>query len=228
MIRKIQEKEKAIVLRKRGKTYTDILRVIPVAKSTLGIWLKDAKLSKTENQKFTEAKRLASLRGGQAKKKQRIEKQKFVISKSKSEVGSLSERELFLIGVALYWAEGAKEKEYSPGSPLRFANGDPYMIKLFLKWLQYVGVSKERICFDLYLHDNNKYRTLEVIKYWAYNTGFSEKLFRIYYKKDIPKTKRKNIGPETYFGLVRIYVKESSDLVRKINGWVEGIVAHLK
>ena len=58
---KLKEKEKAIELRKQGKTYSDILRMIPVAKSTLGLWLKDAKLSKSENQRFTEAKRLASL-----------------------------------------------------------------------------------------------------------------------------------------------------------------------
>lgn len=227
MIIKIAEKEKAIALRKQGKTYTDILKVVPVAKSTLAIWLKDAKLSTPEKQKFTEAKRLASLRGGQTKRKQRVERQKSLFLKSKSEIESLSERELFLIGVALYWAEGSKEKEHSPGSPLRFANGDPYMIKLFLEWLRAIGVKKERICFDIYLHDNNKYRTADVIKYWAMNTSFSENLFKVYYKKDIPKTKRRNISPDTYFGLVRIYVKESSDLVRRINGWIEGIVAHL-
>jgi len=110
MIQKIEEKEKAIALRKQGKTYTDILRAVPVAKSTLAIWLKEAKLSVPENQKFTEAKRLASLRGGQAKKKQRIKKQQNIILKSKSEIGSLSKRELFLIGAVLYWAEVRKKK----------------------------------------------------------------------------------------------------------------------
>lgn len=228
MIRKIVEKEKAITLRKTGKTYTEILRIVPVAKSTLAIWLKDAKLSIPEKQKFTEAKRLASLRGGQAKKKQRIERQQDIISKSKSEINNLSKRDLFLIGVALYWAEGSKEKDYSPGSPLRFANSDPYMIKLFLNWLKEVGVTKERISFDIYLHDNNKYRASEVIKYWSRCTNFPKKFFRVYFKKNIPNTKRKNIYPDAYFGLVRIYVKESSDLVRKISGWVEGIIEHLK
>jgi hypothetical protein len=128
----------------------------------------------------------------------------------------------------LYWAEGSKEKEHNPGSPLRFANSDPYMIKLFLSWLKDLGVAKERICFDIYLHDNNKYRVKEVIEYWVNHTGFSENLFRVYYKKNIIKTKRKNILPDSYFGVARIYVKESSDLVRKINGWVDGIVEHLK
>lgn len=228
MIKKTREKEKAIALRKEGKTYSDILRAIPVAKSTLGLWLKEAKLSVPENQKFTIAKRLASLRGGQAKKKQRIEKQKNIFSEARSEIGLLSKKELFLMGVIMYWAEGSKEKEYNPGSPLRFANSDPYMIKLFLNWLEDMGVGKERISIDIYLHDNNKYRVSEVTKYWADRTGFPQRLFRIYFKKNIPKTKRKNIYPNSYFGLARIYVKGSSELVRKINGWVEGIVEHLK
>jgi|SRR3989344_7318468 len=225
---KIREKQKAIALRKQGKTYSDILRAIPVAKSTLAIWLKEAKLSKAENQVFTEARRLASLRGGQAKKKQRIEKQNKIFSQAKLDIKNLSKRELFLIGVVLYWAEGSKEKEFSPGSPLRFANSDPYMIKLFLNWLEDMGIEKGRICFDIYLHDNNKYRVQKVIKYWADSTGFPEKLFRVYFKKNILKTNRRNIDEGTYFGLARIYVKESSELVRKITGWVQGIVVHLK
>ena len=86
MIKKIQEKQNAIALRKQGKTYSEILNMIPVAKSTLGLWLKEARLSKSENQKFTEAKRLASLRGGQAKKKQRVDKQNKIFSQANLEI----------------------------------------------------------------------------------------------------------------------------------------------
>ena len=50
--KKIEEKNKAIKLRKQGKTYVDILRAVPVAKSTLALWLKEAKLSQAQNQKF--------------------------------------------------------------------------------------------------------------------------------------------------------------------------------
>ena len=228
MIKKEKEKEVAINLRKQGKTYSEILSTVSVAKSTLAIWLQSVNLSKKQKQRITKERLAGSKRGGDVKRKQRINKQNKIFSEAKSEIGSFSKRELFLAGVFLYWAEGAKEKEYYPGSPLRFANSDPYMIKLFLNWLQNVGVKKKRICFDIYLHKNNKYRVLEVIDYWSRHTGFSKKLFRVYYKKDILKTKRKNIYPDKYFGLVRIYVKESSDLVRSINGWVQGIVEHLK
>jgi hypothetical protein len=224
MIRKKREKENAIALRKQGKTYTDILRAVPVAKSTLGIWLKDAKLSVPENQKFTEAKRLASLRGGQAKKKQRIEKQNDIIFNAKSEIINISQHELFLLGVMLYWAEGAKEKEYRPGSIFEFSNMDPKMIQVFLVWLKKVcKIDKNMIIFNIFLHKTHKHRVEEVRRYWSKVTGFSINSFSaVYWKKNKLKTNRKNTG-EKYHGVLKIKVKRSSELVRRVAGWSEGI-----
>lgn len=224
MIRKTIEKEKAIALRKAGKTYTDILRIIPVAKSTLAIWLKDAKLSKPEKQKFTEAKRLASLRGGQAKKKQRIEKQNKILFNAQSEIHSISDRELFLIGIILYWAEGAKEKEYRPGSMFEFSNMDPKMIQVFLVWLfKACKIDKNMIIFNIFLHQTHKHRVEEVKRYWSKVTGFPiNNLSTIYWKRNNLKTNRKNTG-EKYYGVLKIKVKRSSSLVRKVAGWSEGI-----
>jgi hypothetical protein len=224
MIKKIREKEKAIRLRMNGKTYSNILNIVPVAKSTLAIWLKEAKLSKAENQKFSEAKRLASLRGGQAKKKQRIERQNDIFKKAKSNISSISKRELFLVGVILYWAEGAKEKEYRPGSQLAFSNMDPKIIRIFLAWLSRVcKISKNMIVFNIFLHKSHRVRVREVRIYWSKITGFPVKSFSaIYWKRSKLKTNRKNIE-EKYFGVLKIKVKKSSGLVRKVAGWSEGI-----
>lgn len=228
MINNISKKEKAIFLRKQGKTYSEILSVVPVAKSTLSIWLQSVNLSKKQKQRVSKKKLDGAKKGAEARRKQRIDKQNKIFLEARSDISSISNRELFIIGVILYWAEGSKEKEYHPGSQLRFANSDYNMIKLFLDWLKEIGVVKERISFDIYLHDSNKYRVQEVVKYWSANTGFSEKYFRVYFKKNIINTKRRNIYPDTYFGVARIYVKESSDLVRKISGWVDGVVNCLK
>lgn len=210
MIKKEEEKQKAIRLRKQGKTYSEILSVIPVAKSTLSIWFQSVDLSKKQKQKqnITQKRLEGSKRGGVVKKIQRIEKQNIMFLNAKAQIVNISKRDLFLIGIVLYWAEGSKEKEYHPGSSLKFANSDHNMIKLFLYWLEDLGVKRERICFDIYLHENNKYRVSKVIKYWSKNTNFSEKFFRVYFKKNIIKTKRKNISPETYFGVLRVYVKK--------------------
>ncbi|MFA6301276.1 MAG: hypothetical protein WC609_02910 [Candidatus Paceibacterota bacterium] len=225
MIKKTSEKEKAIRLRKEGKTYSDILRLVPVAKSTLAIWLSEAKLSIPEKQKFTEAKRLASLRGGQAKKKQRIEKQNKIFSEAKTKIKPLSEYEFFLLGVALYWAEGTKEKEYRPGSGVAFSNMDPMMIILFLKWLEKIcKIPKYMIGFEIMVHESHKERVEEVRRFWSKITGFSINNFsKVYFKRSkIKKTNRKNIGKK-YYGVLKIHVRKSSELVRKIASWSETI-----
>jgi len=225
MIKKIEEKEKAIALRKQGKTYSEILIAIPVAKSTLGLWLKEAKLSKAENQKFTIAKKLASLRGGQAKKKQRIERQNEIFSKAKSKIKTLSEYEFFLIGVCLYWAEGTKEKEYRPGSQFAFSNMDPRMIVLLLKWLDKIcKISKNMIRFEIMVHESHKERLDEIRQFWSKVTGFPVNSFsQIYFKNSkIKKTNRRNVW-EKYHGVLKIKVRQSSELVRKIASWSEGI-----
>ena len=224
MIIKIKEKETAINLRKQGRTYSDILRAVPVAKSTLALWLKEAKLSIPEKQKFTEAKRLASLRGGQAKKKQRIERQNKILFKAKSEIMNISNHELFLLGVMLYWAEGAKEKEYRPGSMFEFSNMDPKMIQVFLIWLKKVcKIDKNMIIFNIFLHQTHKHRMDEIKQYWSMVTGFPIKNFTsIYWKNNKLKTNRRNTG-EKYYGVLKIKVKRSSDLVRKVAGWSDGI-----
>ncbi len=58
---KFNLKEKAIELRRKGFSYSEILKEILVAKSTLSIWLKEVGLSISQKQKIT-AKRIESKR----------------------------------------------------------------------------------------------------------------------------------------------------------------------
>jgi hypothetical protein len=223
-MRDISLKQKAVDLRKSGHTYSEILKVIPVAKSTLSEWLRETGISKRQIQVYTEKRRLASLKGGQAKRNQRIETFNRITGIAEKEVGKLSKRELWLIGVALYWAEGSKEKESRPGSPVIFVNSDSEMIKLFLKWLfEIVGVTKEEIRCEIYLHDIYRNEIPRFQKYWSEKTGLSLCFFKtIYFKKNKINTKRKNIGG-LYYGQLRVKVYRSSSLNRQITGWVRGI-----
>lgn len=86
-----------------------------------------------------------------------------------------------------------------------------------------MNISKDRIDFDIYIHETHKtsVRIKQVIAYWSSITGFSiDKFDKIYYKRNKIFSNRKNID---YFGLLRIKVKKSTDLNRKITGWIEGI-----
>lgn len=59
----VAKKQKAIALRRKGKTYSEILTTIPVAKSTLSNWLCSVGLAVPQKQVITEKRRLAALRG---------------------------------------------------------------------------------------------------------------------------------------------------------------------
>lgn len=225
MIAKNELRSKAIELRKQGFSYSEILKQIPVAKSTLSVWLKNVGLSKKQEHKLTKKKLEAALRGAKARRDNRIAITQKIYEESKKEIGAISERELWLMGIMLYWAEGHKEKEYRPGSGAQFTNSDPQMIRLFLVWLNEIcGIKATEITFSIYIHENSKNNTESVKKYWANITGFKKDDFsRFYFKKSNIKTLRKNIG-NSYFGVLRVKVKASSILQRKIAGWIRGVV----
>lgn len=224
MISKDKDKQSAIILRKSGLTYSEILKKVPVAKSTLSIWLRDVGLSSKQKQRISERKIEASLKGAKTRHNQRILVTKEIQEKAQKEIDGISEKELRLIGAALYWAEGSKEKAYRPGAEVKFSNSDPLMIKLFLKWLKDIcAIDENRIIFEIYIHENFKNDINKVIDYWQKNTGFPKCRFdRIYFKRNKILTKRKNVG-NFYYGLLRVKVKASSDLNRKITGWILGI-----
>ena len=56
-------KQKAIKLRRQGKTYSEILTEVPVAKSTLSLWLREVDLSITQKQRITEKKKKSTKKG---------------------------------------------------------------------------------------------------------------------------------------------------------------------
>ena len=224
---KIGERNKAIELRKQGLSYREILEQIPVAKSSLSLWLRSVKLAKRQKQRLTEKRLAAVIRGGAAKREKRIALTKEIKDEARSQIGKLSKRELWLIGISLYWAEGNKEKNHKPGSGTVFSNSDANMIRLYLKWLlNSIKLPKEKIYFVIYIHKNNEHRLNEVKDYWYKKTKFPRESFRyVYFKKHRVHTKRKNVGSD-YFGLLKITVMESSILNRKIQGWIEGIYQH--
>ena len=221
-------KKKAIKLRKKGQTYSEILTQVPVAKSTLSLWLRDVGLAKRQKQRITRKKLASARRGGERKRQIRIERTAKIYNAAKKDIGLLNNRDLFLLGIALYWAEGAKEKKHRTNTRLRFGNSDIRMIQLYLKWLlDIVLVDPSDITFALYIHENHRHREQKVKKYWSIKTAFPLSTFvYTYYKKHNPKTQRKNTGKE-YYGLLDITVRKSSDLTRKVEGWVQGIMKNL-
>lgn len=224
---KMKQKNKAIELRKHGLSYDEILKQIPVAKSSLSLWLKGIRLADSQKQRLVNRKLSGRKKGWEMRHKNRILITEKIKITSEKEIGGLTARELWLIGIALYWGEGHKEKEDRPGTGVKFSNSNSEMIKIFIKWLlDIIHEKRSKIYFEIYIHENYKHKLEQVVNYWSHCTGFSRDNFsKIYFKKNKINTKRKNIG-KNYYGLLRVGVKGSSILQRKIEGWINGIYKH--
>jgi|SRR3989338_1467113 len=224
MIKKSGEKTKAVALRKEGFSYSQILNKVPVAKSTLSLWLRNVGLSRRQTQRLTEKRLAAAQRGADARRLQRIENTKRIKESARAEISMISRKEFWLMGIMLYWAEGSKEKTYGSAINVIFSNSDPEMLKLFLLWLKRsCNIPNGQLKFEIYIHEMHRNRIILIQKYWAKALRVPLRALQaVYFKKNKSISQRHNRG-EHYYGQVRIRVRCSSDLNRKISGWVEGI-----
>jgi hypothetical protein len=221
---KLNLKHKAIQLRKMGSTYSEIMKEVPVAKSTISLWLREVGLSKFQKQTITEKYKQGQLRGAASQHRKRLRKTFQLTTEAKKEVGKLSKRELWLVGAALYWAEGSKQRNDRISARCSFSNTDPALLDVFVRWLKSVcEIHRDDISFSIYVHENSANSVEMVKQYWADKMRYPVRDFdRVYFKKNKIKTNRQNTG-NGYYGILRIDVKRSTDLVRKIAGWCTGI-----
>ena len=213
-IKKNNPKDFAIELRKGGYSYSEIKKFCPVPKSTLSYWFRNIKLSEPQLARLKKKRTEAAQRGSKSKTLKTFKAIEEIQKTSAKDIGKISKRELWLMGVVLYWRERLLNKNDSDlKKGVRFTSSDPQLIKLFLKWLEDVGgIKKEEINFDIYIGKNKRDILNEAVNSWADITGFSEDNFSRYYV--LKKSKR---------SLLRIRVKASSMLARQISGWVNGI-----
>lgn len=173
---KVREKEKAIDLRRKGYSYKDILKEIPVSKSTLSLWLKGLPLTPEEKHYLKD--RIdgnisrGRMRAAAANHMRRVIRDGFLFRDAKKEFDEKSNDPLFHIGIALYWAEGAKRS-----SAFAFANSDPDMIVLMLDWVRrFLEVDEKEIAFRLYLHKPYAHEDCE--GFWSQKTGIPLTAFK--------------------------------------------------
>ena len=217
---KVLEKNKAVELRKQGKTFSEILKEIPVSKSSLSHWLRDINLTDEQltrirykndkiKKKFIEYNKL--------RRREAVKRRENIIEVAKEEINKISKRELKLLGIALYWGEGSKCER---AGAVKFVNSDSIMIKIMMRWFREicrVPESKFRASFQAYeLQNIDTIRT-----FWSKLTGiplsqFTAPSLRI---SKTSKGKRGNILP---YGTLQVQISNSA-LLTKILGWIEGL-----
>lgn len=217
MVQKEAEKRKAIVLRRKGLSYREVLSQVPVAKSTLSLWFRDVGLSKRQKQHLTQKRLEAAMRGAAKRREQRITATRLSERLAQEEFSRIKNRRLWLAGVMLYWAEGSKQKTNNVSQGVKFSNSDTRMVRLFLCWLEMIGnVPPENIKCELYIHRSGN--VVKAKRYWNQHLA-PLKIEATYFKTNKVSTNRKNTGG-AYNGLVTVRVRRSTNLNRKIDAWI--------
>jgi transcriptional regulator with XRE-family HTH domain len=165
---------KARELRSEGRTYDEIEEALGVSRSSVSLWVRD--LPRPPRRKPPEDRREYMEAACWAPRRELRENERRITKAAAArEIGDLSERELFLIGVGLYWAEGGKDKPYSRRESVKFANSDPRMIDVFLRWLRLLGFDHPKIRFELQIHESADVEAAE--KFWQEVVGVGGEAF---------------------------------------------------
>ncbi|OGN31521.1 MAG: hypothetical protein A3I92_00560 [Candidatus Yanofskybacteria bacterium RIFCSPLOWO2_02_FULL_43_10b] len=213
-------KNAALGLRKEGLSYAEIKEKVPVSKATLSKWFREIKLSPVQKSRLKQKRTEGARRASEKKAEQTLKSIQEIKSKSSREIRKISKRELWLMGVMLYWKNGNKN-DLKKG--VHFTSADPDQIKMFLNWLYEIGGLKdEELTFDIFLTGTGA--PDKAINFWSKITGFSEDSFNhIYRHKKRHRKSKRQIQKNSENGLLRVRVRASSMLARQISGWIEGL-----
>ncbi len=222
MISKNHKKDDVIRDRKLGMSLNDLSKKYILAKSTVSLWCRNVKLSSKTielmRQQWFDKTRESRIKGTEIIKRKKLTRIKEENIEAVKILGKLTQRDLFVIGVGLYWAEGSKKED---GSGFSFINSDPYMVKLMISWLnQAMGIDKSQLIIHLVINAIHKGREGKILKFWSNlldfklgdfgNTTFIKTPYKRTYSND-----------KDYYGMVRIKVRSSSWLRRRILGMIK-------
>ena len=215
---KLELKLQARDLRKKGLSVKEIQKRLKVSKSSVSLWVRDIKLTKKQLKKLYLNSRTGALKGSiiaaMNKIRAREELTRKLLKEGMKEIGTLSKRDKFITGVAMYFAEGSKgDKNVS------FSNTDPKAIKFMVGWLRnFCNVPEKKFRASLYLHDNLNERRAK--QFWSKLTKIPLDQFRkSYIVKNNPNRLRK---VKHIYGVLKITVS-NANLHRKIMGWISGV-----
>ncbi|MFA5926198.1 MAG: hypothetical protein WC831_04670 [Parcubacteria group bacterium] len=198
-------KQKVLELRKRGKTYKEILNAlkVDVPKSTLSCWCRSIFLPSGYRRKvrkynlinLEKARKIALL----VRKKKRYAYLELLKNRNVHLSKLIQNRNIAKIALAsLYLGEG--QGNIKRGS-LMFGNSNPLIIKLFLNLLRRCyDIDEKKFRCTLQCRADQNVKKLEI--FWSHATGISAGQF---YKAQIdPRTKGKPSKKLDYKGVCRI------------------------
>jgi len=214
-------KEKAINYRKQGYSYGMISEKLGLAKSTLSNWLKEVPYRPSKE--TLERIKLAPIKSAQVAHDRKVANIAAIKKLAKKELGKLTKRDLWLLGIGLYLGEGSKLYER-----IRIINSDPEIIKLAVKWFKEIcDLKNENLIPAIHTYPDNNIP--ETINYWSKITKIPKTQFN---KTQIDRRNNKSRKKKRKlpYGTLHLQIKSNGrkefgkSLHRRIMGWAEAVL----
>ena len=213
-------REKAMKLRKSGYSYTYISKQTGLAKSTLSYHLRD--VAYAPNSATIKNTGLARVNAAKTKASQKTASLLEARHLAKIDIGKISQRDLFMLGLGVYIGEGSKTQDI-----IRVVNTDYRVINLFMKWLGTMGYTRKNFTIRIHLYPDSNIR--EAKDFWALKTGlplsqFQKECIDLRANKD-----RKRSGKHAH-GTAHVTVRSNGKkelgvaFSRRIGAWMEEVL----
>jgi hypothetical protein len=209
-------KEKAVTFRLKGHGIGEISKTLNVSKSTVSVWCRDIALTPKQIQILARRSKHhateALLLSAEKQRAQREIESKKLTQIGQADVGDLTKRDIFMVGLGLYWGEGYKQGSQELG----FTNSNPLIIKFYLQWLEQIyKVTKKDLILRVSINSSHGYRVEKVQEFWSNLIHVPISQFT---KPSLIKTvsQKQYSNHNTHYGTLRVKVRKGTSMRRKI------------
>lgn len=219
-MKRIQEKLEAIRLRKeKGLSISEIKSIINIPYETIKRWVKSFPLTNEQDIQLAirNPNYKKSINAGKIYS-ERHRVNRLSSQKEGKRIAKRCKNSLWAIGAMLYWGEGSKCYR----NTLDFTNSDPYMIKLFVRFLvEELRIEKNKIAITIQCY--NDLRSIEEIEnFWVGTTGLDKDNLRKTIINKYPISSKKTKIGKSEYGTCKLRVGDVN-ATQKIFGFIKEI-----
>jgi uncharacterized protein (DUF2236 family) len=166
---KLEEQERARVLRAEGMTLLDIATRLGVSNSSVSLWVRDVDFTPSPR-RYGPQRRPHPFHEAKLRQIEELD------AEGVARIGILSDGAFLAAGVALYAGEGSKTE-----GEVRFANTDAEMVRFFCAWLRrFFEIDEARLRVRVYLHQGLDLEAAHA--FWSEITEIPQQQFRAPYR----------------------------------------------
>ena len=235
----VQLKNRAIILREEGYSYSEIERALFIPKSTLSYWLKGISLNSDQIIGLKKRNLEKGSRGRFSNsinlKVRKVHREQVAHSRAKHEFDKMINpvhahypfttvisdtrlNNLFVTGISLYLAHGGKTGGY-----FQFMSSDHQILGIMIDWIEvFFNIDRKSIKYRLIIHES--YKDQDIEGYWINVLGINKENMQksIFTSKGVERNKR-----PAYKGSIGVVIT-NIEVFRRVMAWQNLLIKYYK